>query len=227
MLLTTAMSGRYFEELRGLVEERAVVFVAFDHEVAAFAQPIARPIVTQVSRDAADQDAGIHAAVHQQPAGERRRRGLAVGAGNHDRPRAPQKVIADRLRQRAIPPLLLEHRLQLRVAARNGVAHDHEIDVGRDVRSVVSGEGADLFRFQKRAHRRVDVFVRSLDVAARALQQCRQRRHRGAAHTDQMNLHATPASSITSRGAALATTRALTPNGSVSDGPAVWPEGKP
>ena len=58
MLLMTAISGRYFRNLARLVEERAVVFVAFDHELAAPACPIARTALSQIERNAADQHGG-------------------------------------------------------------------------------------------------------------------------------------------------------------------------
>ena len=43
------------QELGGLVEERAVVFVALDHELLAAPCPIAGTAVSQVQRDAADE----------------------------------------------------------------------------------------------------------------------------------------------------------------------------
>ena len=57
--------------------------------------------------------------------------------------------------------------------------------------------------------------------------QCRQSRHRRAAHTDEMNRHSTPASSMINRGLPFAMTRARTPNGRVTSGPVVWPDGNP
>src|SRR5207244_878354 len=91
----------------------------------------------------------------------------------------------------------------------------------------IAGECPDVFRFQEGAHRRIDVRVGALDVVSLPLQQRGKRGHRRAANTDEMNFHATPASSITSRGALWAITRVVTPNGSVIDGPDVWPDGNP
>ena len=42
--------GQVLQELRGLVEERAVVLVALDDEVAAVAQAIARAVVAEIAR---------------------------------------------------------------------------------------------------------------------------------------------------------------------------------
>ena len=131
------------------------------------------------------------------------------------------------LRQRAVAQLSIEHRFELGVPARNRVADNHHLDAVGDVRRIVAGECANMFRFQKGAHRRIDIRVGALNVASLPLQQRRKRGHCRAANTDQMNFHATLASSITSRGALCAITRAVTPNGSVIDGPDVWPDGNP
>ena len=58
------------EELGGLVEERAVVFVAFDDEVAALPHAIAGSVLAEVARDAADEHARIErrASVSTHPA---------------------------------------------------------------------------------------------------------------------------------------------------------------
>ena len=123
--------GQVLEELRGLVEERAVVLVALDDEVAALPDPIARAVLAEVPRDAADEHARIDAAVRQQPSGQRRRRRLAVRAGDDDRARAPEEVLANRFGQRAVADLAIEHFLELGVAARDRVADDDEVEVAR------------------------------------------------------------------------------------------------
>ena len=135
-----------FQELGGLVEEGAVVLVPFDHELAAAADAIA---ALEVLGDAADEHARIGAAVRQQPPGQRRRRRLAVRAGDDDRPRAPEEMVADRLGQRAVADLPVEHFLELGVAARDGVADDHQVDVGGDVRGVVALERGDALLRRK------------------------------------------------------------------------------
>ena len=75
----------------------------------------------------------VEPAVRQQPPGQRGRGGLAVRARHHDRARIPQEEVADRLRHRAVAQAPLEHGFQFGVAARDGVPHDHEIQVGRQV----------------------------------------------------------------------------------------------
>ena len=87
------------EELRGLVEERAVVLVPLDHELAATSNPVA---ALEVLGNAADEDTGICTAVCQEPPGQRGRRRLAMRARDHDRPRPPEEVIAHGFGQRAV-----------------------------------------------------------------------------------------------------------------------------
>ena len=122
--------GQVLQELRRLVEVGAVVLVAFDDERLALADAIARAVVAEVPRDAADEHRRIRAGRGQQPPGQRRRRGLAVRAGDHDRVRVPQPLIANRFRQRRVANAAVEHGLELRVAARDGVA-DHDQIRGR------------------------------------------------------------------------------------------------
>ena len=64
--------GQVLQELRRLVEEGAVVLVAFDDEVAALPDPIARPVLAEVPRDAADEHASDRAppCVSSQPASD-------------------------------------------------------------------------------------------------------------------------------------------------------------
>ena len=54
-------------------------------------------------------------------------------AGDDDRSRAPEKVLADGFGQRAVPDLPVEHLLELRVAARDRVADHDEVEIAGDV----------------------------------------------------------------------------------------------
>src|SRR5215203_5050130 len=136
-------------------------------------------------------------------------------------------MLAYGFRQRAVPHLPLEYRLELGVAPRDGVADDDQIDLAGDVVGAVPAQRADVLSGEKRAHGRIDVLIRALHVVPFVLQERSQRRHRRATDSDEMNCHSTPASSIITRGLPFATTRARTPNGRVTSGPRVWPEGKP
>src|SRR5688572_4298234 len=216
-----------FQKLRGLVEVRTVVLVAFDDEVLPSSQSIARSIFTKITRDPPDENARIEAAVHEEPSGQRRCRRFTVRAGDNDRAQSPQEVFTYGLRQRAIPRFAIEHGLELDVAPRDGIANDHKIDVAGDVLRVVAAQRADLLRRQERAHRRIHVLVRTLHVMSLLLEERGQCCHGRPANSDKVNRHATPASSIVTRGWPFATTRARTPNGRVTSGPRVCPDGKP
>ncbi|HEY6001087.1 MAG TPA: hypothetical protein VI078_17520, partial [bacterium] len=169
--------GQVFQELRGLVEEGAVVFVPLDHEVAPAADPVA---ALEVLGDPADEHIRIRAAVRQQPPGQRGRRGLSVRAGDDDGARGPEKMIAHGFGQRAVPDLPVEDFFELHVAARDRIADDDEVEVARNVRGVVSLERGDALLDEKVAHGRIDVLIRPAHVVALALQQRGQRGHRGA-----------------------------------------------
>ncbi len=84
---------------------------------------------------------------------------------------------------------------------------------------LVAFEGADAFRRKEVAHRRVDALIRPLDIVAALFEEGGQRCHRRAADANQMHLHSTAASSMINRLDSPATSRALTPSGSVIAGP--------
>ena len=132
--------GQVLEELRRLVEERAVVLVALDHELAAAADAIA---ALEVLGDAADEHVWIGAAMREQPSGQRRRRGFSVRAGDHDRAGSPEEMIADGLGKGAVPDLAIEDLLELEVATRDGVADDDEVDIRGDVFGAVALQRGD------------------------------------------------------------------------------------
>ena len=69
--------GHVLEELRRLVEEGAVVLVALDDEVAAAAEPVARP---EVGGDAADQQRRVEPRMRQYPRHQARGGRLAMRA---------------------------------------------------------------------------------------------------------------------------------------------------
>ena len=179
--------GQVLQELRGLVEVGAVVLVAFDDERLALADAVAGAVVAEIPRDAADEHRRIGAGRGQQPPGQRGGRGLAVRAGDHDRVRVPQPLIANRFRQRRVANAAIEHSLELRVAARNGIADHDQIERGVDVLGAIAFEHVNPLSGKKVAHRRIDVLIGAADVDATMLQQRRQRGHRRAADADQVN----------------------------------------
>jgi hypothetical protein len=104
-------------------------------------------------------------------------------------------------------------------------SQEHKIEIGSDVIGAVALERGDALLDEKVAHRRIDVLIGSANVVAATLEQGGERRHGGPAHTNQVDAlgaHGlTAASSITSDGRGEVSTRARTPNGSVSVGPSV------
>src|SRR5688572_10464431 len=136
-------------------------------------------------------------------------------------------MLAHSFGQRAVPRLSLEYGLELDIPARDRVAHDDQADLACDVLGAVAAQRADVLGREKRAHRRIHVLVRPLHVVPLLLQKRGQRRHRRSTNSDEMNRHSTPASSIITRGWPFATTRARTPNGRVTRGLRVCPDGKP
>ena len=179
--------GQILQELRGLVEERAVVFVALDDEVAPLPHAVARAMVAEIPGDAADEHARVDAGMRQHPAGQRRRRGLAVRAGQHDRARPPQELLANGLGQRAVVDLPVEHFLEFRVAARDRVADDDEVEVGGNLLGTIAAEDRDAFRREEVAHGRIDVGVGAADIEPFSLEHGRQRGHGRTADADEMH----------------------------------------
>src|SRR5439155_16407591 len=72
------------QELRRLVEERAVVLVALDQEIATLSDAVARSVIAQIGGDPAHEHARIQIPMRQQPSRQRRGRRLAVSTGDHD-----------------------------------------------------------------------------------------------------------------------------------------------
>src|SRR2546428_11490 len=122
------------------------------NRVVAPAEAITRSLVSEVSRDAADEHARIDATVRQQPSGQRRRRRLAMRAGNHDGTRAPEKVFTDRFRQRAVQNLTIQHFFELGISARDRVADDDQIEIAGDVLGIVADQNGDTLGGEEIAH---------------------------------------------------------------------------
>ena len=77
-------------------------------------------------RDAADEIAQVQPVMLEHPRQQRRGGRLAMRARDHDGPLAAnEKFPSMQLRQRTIAQFFFQHKLRLRVAARNRVAHHH------------------------------------------------------------------------------------------------------
>jgi hypothetical protein len=88
------------DELAALVEERGVVFVAFDDEGAALLTGIGR--VREVARDAPDEPAGLSTVGLQQDRGHTGRGGLAMRTGHDDVTAFIQQASTEKFRQRDV-----------------------------------------------------------------------------------------------------------------------------
>ena len=122
--------GQVMDELAALVEERRVVFVALDDEPFAVGEPRA---LAEIVRDAADEVARIQPVVLEHPRQQRGGGGLAVRAGDDDGAFAANEKLAQQIRQRTKPQLVVETEFRLRIAARNGVADDDEVGLVREI----------------------------------------------------------------------------------------------
>src|SRR5690606_32387822 len=117
----------------------------------------------EVLRHPADQEGGLHPGALQQPGEKRGGRGLAVCSRDGDRMAGAEELLLDYDGRGGVVQALVEDRLQLRIAAGDGVAYDHYVGSGRVLRpdayvdgaeplGVPNAEFAELVR-----HRRVDI----------------------------------------------------------------------
>ncbi len=148
-------------ELGALVEERAVIFVGLDHEERAAAET---GRYVEVARHAADDEAGLVAAGLEDPGRHAGGGGFAVGAGNRQYPAIAQHGVVQPLRAGNVRDATFQHRLHARVAARHGVADDHQIRRRIQLGRIITLNKIDPLVLQQRAHRRIDVGVRTGDV---------------------------------------------------------------
>ena len=176
--------GQVMDELAALVEEGGVVFVALDDEPLAVGEPRA---LAEVVRDAADEVAGVQAVVLEDPGQQRGGGGLAVRAGDHQRALAADEELLQQFRQRAVGQLVVQHVLGFRVAARDGVADDHQVGLVRQVLLRVAGDDLDLALRQEGGHGRIDVLVRAGDLNPFFLHRGGGRSHGRAADANEMN----------------------------------------
>ena len=165
------------EEFRALVEEGRVVFVALEDGEFRFSEARA---AAEVFRQAADHESGIFSGIFKQPGKHRRCGGLAVGAGNDEVSFAAKKVLLHHFGQGMVEQFAVEGGLGFGVSARNCVADDHHIGIGRDVLFVIAFGDRNALVAQEIRHRRVDICIRSGDDEASLFHGGRDRAHGGA-----------------------------------------------
>ncbi len=102
------------EELRALVEEGGVVFVAFEDVELGVRE---HRTLAEVFRQSADQEAGVASGVPEQPRQHRGGGGFPVGAGDDEVAFAAQEELLQDLGEGMVEQLAVERGLGLRVAA--------------------------------------------------------------------------------------------------------------
>ena len=187
--------GKVVQELRPLVEERRVVLVAFEDEGLAYSLHH-RPhheAGAKVLRHAANQErrrklrprARGNFIYPRQHAGRGR---LAMRPGHHQRLAPRQKLVVQHRSHRGKRNARVQHKLQLDVAARDGIAHDHEVRPRRKVALRIRLHQRNPQPSQQVAHRRIRRRVRARHPVPARLQHPRQRRHRRPANPNQMDM---------------------------------------
>ncbi len=112
---------RVVDKLAALVEKRAVVFIPLDHErIGHRTQMITRG---RIKRHAADQIAGVASLRAQQMRRQRRSRGFAMRAGNHDIATLFQHMIRQKRGQRnKVQRARFEQPFALPITTRSGAS---------------------------------------------------------------------------------------------------------
>ena len=168
---------RIVDELAALVEKRAVVFVALDDERVSRRAKMAAG--RRILRHAADEIAGVAVVFAQQERRQRSRGGFPVRAANDDIATFFQNELMEHRRQRGERQRAgVEQPLDLRIAARHGVADDREI--GRkfsEPHRIVALVHSDAGFGQHRAHRRINARIGAKHFVAGGARQ-----QRGVAH---------------------------------------------
>ena len=142
----------------------------------------------EIFGDAADQKRRVESGGVEDPRQHGGRRGLAVSSGDDQHFFAAQEFVVQQLRKRAERDALVEDVLQFYVAAGHGIADDDQ--VGPRLQVLASnGCATGMPRSRKKiGHRRIGGGIGTGDAKAALLQHSGERRHRGAADADQVNV---------------------------------------
>ena len=177
--------GQVVDELAPLVEERRVVLVALQDEPGGVGESGS---LSEVGRDAADQEGGVEAGVLEHPGQQGGGGGLAVGAGHHEGVLPADEALLEELRQRAVAEPVVEDVLRLGVAPGDGVADHHEVRLVGEVRLRIAGLRYDSARGEERRHRGIDdILVRSCDDEPAFAEGDGDAGHGGAADADEVD----------------------------------------
>ncbi len=196
--------GAVVPELRGLVEERGVVLVAFDHERrlaarlggighrqsrAELAPRWKLERTLEILGKPTDEKTRLGARVLEDPCAHRAGRRLAVGAG-HDQGRGPgQDVLGQGPDHRRVRKARIDGGPRFGVVAATHVADHHQV---RRRLEVVRRKALDQPHpppLQRRSHRRVEGHVRPRHLVPGRLEQPRERPHARAGDGDEVDMH--------------------------------------
>lgn len=170
-------------ELAALVEERGVVLVGLDHELAALAQPGGD---AEILGDAADQETGRTTRAFQQPGEDGGGGGLAMGTCHGQGVATRQYLFGQPLRSRNVALAGVEHGLNGGIAAREGVADHHVIGAGRHAVGAVALVQGDAQLLELGRHWRIDGLVAAADRMAQFPRQGGHAAHEGAGDCKDM-----------------------------------------
>jgi hypothetical protein len=127
-----------------------------------------------------------------------------VGPGYYKIRFALQENGLQSFRKRLIEKLAIENRFHLRISPNHRVTDYDEVDVTRDILRPIASRDLDPFRFKKRRHRRINIFIGTGNDETKVADCGCRRPHRHTAHTQKMNppnwfLHETKLPAITYR----------------------------
>ena len=180
---------RVVNELAPLVEEGAVVFVAFDHERIGGTAEVRTN--GRVLWHAANQKSRIALRGPQQVSRERRGRRFPVRAAHHDvAPRSQHEIVQQCRQGRERDDSRVEQPLDFRIAPGHRIA-DHD-QVGRQplqADRIVALVKLNPRGREHRAHRRIDAAVGTKDLVAGGAREQGGIPHRGAANSHEIDLH--------------------------------------
>ena len=176
--------GEVVSEFASFVEERRIVFIPLENDPRAIGETGS---TSEISGDAADQEAGIQASGFENPSHQGGGGGLTVSSGDDDRTFSADKVVLDELRKRPVGKLLLKDMLDFRIASGKGIADHHQIGVMGEIGCLVGGLNRDALRLEKRGHRGISALVGTGHLISLLFECGGTRRHRRAADSAKVD----------------------------------------
>ena len=146
----------------------------------------------EIFRHAANQEPRRAPGSFQQERQNRRRRGLAVGAGHRQRVAAWQHVLGQPLRAAGVAAASVQHRFHRRVATRERIADDNLVAIAADVARQVTLRQGNAQCFQLGGHGRVHRLVTAFDRVPEFARQGGHAAHESAGNAENVDLAHAP-----------------------------------